>query len=254
MPVSGELAVLSGEGRRVDSVNTGMSVGELGAMTGRVGTASVEAVKPSTVLVIRKADLDRALGDDVQMALVVQGNMIEILAERLVRGNVRIRDHVAEKTLHEARIQEARQKLDVTMDLLVERGASRSQVQVDIEDRLAAAPARILVVDDESHIRGALKRGLASFAVMEAGNGREALEIISNQTPDLVITDIKMPDMDGLTFLTHVRAYSQDVPVLAMSAYVDADVIDNYPFDGFIQKPAKLADIRQLVNQHLRKK
>ena len=252
--MSGELAVLNSEGMRVAPVTPGMAAGELGLLTGLANSSTFEAIRASTILIIQKANFDRILAADVDMTITVQRNMIELLAGRLVQENVRLRDHVAEKTRYEGRIEDTEQRLDVTMNLLADKGTSREQAQADVESRLAEKPARILIVDDELHIRSALKRGLASFDVLEASNGKEALDIIiADRQLDLIITDIKMPDMDGFTFLTHVRSHTHDLPVIAMSAYVDADVIDNYPFDGFIQKPARLADIRKLVNEHLSK-
>ena len=252
--MSGELAVLNSEGVHVANVSAGMAAGDVGLLTGRTSSSTFEAVKASTVLTIRKRNFDEILAADLDMTITVQRNMIELLASRLVQENVRLRDHVAEKSRYEGRIEDTKQRLDVTMDILADKGTSREEAQADVEDRLSKKPARILIVDDEAHIRSALKRGLAAFDVLEAANGREALDIIEAERQlDLVITDIKMPDMDGFTFLTHARAHVGDLRVIAMSAYVDAGVIDNYPFDGFIQKPARLANIRKLVNEHLSK-
>jgi len=67
------------------------------------------------------------------------------------------------------------------------------------------------------------------------GDGREALEIAQSQALDLVITDIKMPELDGLGLLTYLRHQHPDLPVLALSGIVGADEIEGYTFDAFIE-------------------
>ena len=65
----------------------------------------------------------------------------------------------------------------------------------------------ILIVDDDEVILRVLERdlGQAGFAVVKAGNGKEALEIVSRDTVDIVISDISMPEMDGLAFCEQLR-------------------------------------------------
>ena len=67
--------------------------------------------------------------------------------------------------------------------------------------------ANILVVDDYSVIQRILSLTLQmhDHAVLTAGNGREALEYLAAEPIDLVITDVSMPEMDGLSMLTHIR-------------------------------------------------
>jgi len=78
---------------------------------------------------------------------------------------------------------------------------------------------RILVVDDEAGIRKALLLMLedAGFEVAEAGNGEEGLRAFRRQPADLVITDLFMPDKDGLELIRGLRREFPDVKVIAMS-------------------------------------
>jgi CheY-like chemotaxis protein len=66
-----------------------------------------------------------------------------------------------------------------------------------------------------------------------------------------VIADIKMPEMDGITFLTLLRNQHPDLPVLALSGYVGSEEILSYTFDGFIAKPLKLEEVRKIVEETL---
>lgn len=79
----------------------------------------------------------------------------------------------------------------------------------------------VLVVDDDSGHRGMLEALLArwGFAVMSAPDGREAVERVAERPFDVVLMDIRMPDMDGIAALKAIRAYNPAVPVVLMTAY-----------------------------------
>lgn len=83
--------------------------------------------------------------------------------------------------------------------------------------------AFVLVVDDELDARDAMSRFLkrAGHRVRCAGNGREALSVLADDTPDVIILDAKMPEMDGISFLEVLRCYLrwQNLPVIFVTAY-----------------------------------
>jgi DNA-binding response OmpR family regulator len=81
------------------------------------------------------------------------------------------------------------------------------------------ADQRILVVDDDADIRGLVRELLErrGFAVLEAKNGRQALQEFYAARPDLVVLDVAMPEMDGWTTLERIRELS-DVPVVMLTA------------------------------------
>jgi DNA-binding NtrC family response regulator len=83
---------------------------------------------------------------------------------------------------------------------------------------------KILIVDDDSLVRGAFADFLkdAGFIVAEAANGKEALLAFTKDSPpDLVLLDLIMPEMGGLTFLGEAKKISPDVPVILITAYGD---------------------------------
>jgi two-component system chemotaxis response regulator CheY len=76
---------------------------------------------------------------------------------------------------------------------------------------------KILITDDSRVMRQIVKRtlrqaGFSSVQICEAGNGREALEAIASETPDLVLCDWNMPEMNGIDLLITLRAGGNDVP------------------------------------------
>jgi DNA-binding response OmpR family regulator len=79
--------------------------------------------------------------------------------------------------------------------------------------------ARILLIDDDDSVRTILRQTLAYFghAVIEARNGREGLELFRHANADLVITDIVMPEKEGLEVLMELRQKQPAVRIIAMS-------------------------------------
>ncbi len=77
--------------------------------------------------------------------------------------------------------------------------------------------AKILVIDDEEDIREAVAGFLSEYQVVEAGNGMEGLELVKSEKPDLIITDIVMPEMQGIEFITRLNKIKKYIPVIVMS-------------------------------------
>ncbi len=78
---------------------------------------------------------------------------------------------------------------------------------------------RILVVDDESTITELIEVLLSGegYEVVTASNGTNGLEKVDSVNPDLIITDISMPDMEGVEFISRLRKKSISTPIIAMS-------------------------------------
>jgi DNA-binding NtrC family response regulator len=88
-------------------------------------------------------------------------------------------------------------------------------------------PTTILVVDDEKNIQVTLARALSmeGYATETASGGQEALEKIATLPVDLVVMDVKMPDIDGLTVLTQARQTRPDLPVVIMSGHGSIETV-----------------------------
>ena len=111
----------------------------------------------------------------------------------------------------------------------------------------------ILYVEDNPDNRLLVRRILMSedYAVLEAVNAAEALKILSNVRPDLILMDINMPDMDGYTLTAMIKAMPgfERIPILALTANVmrgDKEKTLEAGCDGYIQKPL---DIDQLIRE-----
>ena len=118
-------------------------------------------------------------------------------------------------------------------------------------------PARpILVVDDEPHMRSALFEALTrqGHAVDTADNGKDALEKYKANTYDLVITDVRMPRMDGMEFMRQIKSETPDTPVVMISGYGTVESAVEAMRDGafdYILKPFSLDLIEQTVERAL---
>jgi two-component system, OmpR family, KDP operon response regulator KdpE len=117
--------------------------------------------------------------------------------------------------------------------------------------------ARILVVDDEPQLIRVLRTGLKShgYDVRGASDGESGLETFSEWHPDLVITDLAMPNVDGLEFCRRLRAISQ-VPIIVLSAKGEektkVEALD-IGADDFVTKPFGIDELLARVRASLRR-
>jgi two-component system, OmpR family, KDP operon response regulator KdpE len=118
-------------------------------------------------------------------------------------------------------------------------------------------PYRILVVDDELQIGRVLRRSLSArgYDVQVAGDGEEALEVFNSWTPDLVITDLSMPNMGGIELCRHLRAVSR-VPIIVLSVKgeerIKVEALDAGA-DDYVTKPFGIDELLARVRATLRR-
>ena len=116
---------------------------------------------------------------------------------------------------------------------------------------------RILVVDDEPQITRVLRRSLAThgYEVQVAADGEEALVIFNQWTPDLVITDLSMPNMSGLELCRRLRAVSR-VPIIVLSVKgeerIKVEALD-VGADDYVTKPFGMDELLARVRAALRR-
>jgi DNA-binding NtrC family response regulator len=115
---------------------------------------------------------------------------------------------------------------------------------------------RILIVDDDHAMRLALAESLEScgYDISAAENGSEALNLFGKRKFDLVVTDMKMPEMSGIEVLQGVKKLSPDVPVILITAYGTVNTAVEAMKEGaaeFIMKPFSLDDLEAIVKNVL---
>ncbi len=122
--------------------------------------------------------------------------------------------------------------------------------------RSGAASARVLVVDDEPDIRELLERTLLKMGlgVASVGTVSEAKERLKGERFDLCLTDMRLPDGEGLELVRHIGALGADVPVAVITAYGSAEnavaALKAGAFD-YVSKPIGLEQLRALVKSAL---
>lgn len=122
---------------------------------------------------------------------------------------------------------------------------------------------RILVVDDEESVREMLTQMLepAGYDVIEAGNGAEACDVCKELPVDLIITDIVMPEKNGIDLIMDVKNEFPDTPVIAISGgggitgrFDYLEIAKLVGAKNILKKPFAMADLRSAVDNILKNK
>lgn len=119
-------------------------------------------------------------------------------------------------------------------------------------------PKRILVVDDEQRVRQAIQRvlGDAGYEVLSAEDGRQGLEMVARQTPDLVLVDLMMPVMDGMEFLDQARRRYPGLTSVVITGFATLDrAVEamKQGADDFLAKPFKPGELKLVVGRALKR-
>jgi CheY-like chemotaxis protein len=98
---------------------------------------------------------------------------------------------------------------------------------------------KILLVEDEERVRALLKGVLESdgYEVHEASNGKEALQSYARSPPNLILTDIVMPDMEGIELITKIRKGDPNLKIIAMSGSNYLDIAEKLGAHRILAKP-----------------
>jgi DNA-binding NtrC family response regulator len=119
--------------------------------------------------------------------------------------------------------------------------------------------ASVLIVDDEPLVRQTLSEWMRkkNFRVAEAEGGRQAMEMIRTGDPDIVISDVVMPGMDGIQLLKEAKAVKADIPFLMISGYPSRSTavdIMNHGASDYLPKPFTPEELTRRVNRTLLQK
>ena len=123
------------------------------------------------------------------------------------------------------------------------------------------ATNRVLVVDDEETLTWSMTKTLAKdkgkYELVIANTGSEALNVLERDPIDVVVTDIKMPDIDGLELLSIIRKQYPSTKVIIMTAYGSPEIHKEATRRGsffYVEKPFEISDIRTLILKALEEK
>ena len=182
----------------------------------------------------------------------------------MLSGNITVSSNPGEYTTFTLSLPE------VSRDLVTEPGQKGmpDYPLPDVEDtrtgharRSRAAGASILVVDDEKQIRDLIAEILSDeYSVIQAADGTEAIEILKHKRPDLIISDVSMPNLDGLELLEYLKGneITKYIPFVFLSFKNDVEQeIRGYELggDAYISKPFHpkhlLAVVHQILNNRL---
>ncbi len=115
---------------------------------------------------------------------------------------------------------------------------------------------KVLIVDDEEMAIKMVEHQmkLDGFEVITSTDGRDAIDLIKSQEPDIVISDIMMPFMSGLELLELIKAEQRKIPVILISALDDVEVIQTaigMGADDFVIKPVKMDELSLRIKRVL---
>lgn len=123
---------------------------------------------------------------------------------------------------------------------------------------MTTAPPKVLVIDDEPGVRKLMERALSDFySVLTAADGQEGLTVARRAQPQLVILDLHLPDIDGLTVLARLKAdrQTQLIPVVIASVRGETDLLFQAQQAGAADqliKPFTVQDLRETVKRNVR--
>jgi DNA-binding response OmpR family regulator len=114
----------------------------------------------------------------------------------------------------------------------------------------------ILVAEDDRNISNLIREIIErkGNVALLAHDGEEALQIFSNIKVDLIITDLKMPNVDGMTLISRVREQNQDIPIIIVTGYgsdKNRELATQYGVNEILSKPCSLMDISKAIDQNL---
>ena len=120
-----------------------------------------------------------------------------------------------------------------------------------------ASKKKVLIAEDYADIRQMTRImiEMIGYEVVEAANGYEAVKLAKETKPDVVLMDIAMPELNGITAasMIHQIAECRDVPIIAITAFGKhyVDEASDYGFDAVIEKPVDMDDLRTVLDSRL---
>ena len=114
---------------------------------------------------------------------------------------------------------------------------------------------RILLAEDDETIRKMYGQWLEieGHTVLLAKDGMEGLQVFNEQKPELVITDFRMPNVNGATLTHHVKSQDKDIPVIILTGYSERFTraeAEQIGANEYLQKPVEFARLKQIIDTY----
>lgn len=108
---------------------------------------------------------------------------------------------------------------------------------------------KILLVDDETDLLELLGRRIETwgYELIEASDGKKAIEAVMTKDPDIVVLDYKLPDMDGVSVLKEIRKINSEIQVIMFTAHPDGDIITDAKKEGISAFVPKLSAYVEVI-------
>ncbi len=113
---------------------------------------------------------------------------------------------------------------------------------------------KCLVVDDDADMLQVLSDlvQVLGFETLTARDGDEAWEVYKRELPSFVISDIHMPNRNGLLLMSDIRQHNPKIPVILVTGYFQyRGILETHTPDAYLEKPFTIADLRQAIDQVL---
>ena len=114
--------------------------------------------------------------------------------------------------------------------------------------------ATLLIAEDNESNYILIRAILKEYDLLHARNGNEAIRLYREHHPDLILMDLKMPDMDGYEATAEIKKEDSDIPIIAVTAFAfaeDEQRVRQSGFNGYAAKPIKPAELKKIIVQYL---
>ena len=123
-----------------------------------------------------------------------------------------------------------------------------------IIDNTNPKKATLLIAEDNESNYILIRAVLKEYDLLHAHDGNEAVRLYREHRPDLILVDLKMPDMDGYEATVEIRKEDSDIPIIAVTAFAfseDEQRVKQNGFNGYAAKPIKPAELKKIIVQYL---
>ncbi|RTZ98173.1 MAG: response regulator [Deltaproteobacteria bacterium] len=204
----------------------------------------------------RQAVEDFRLAARVETALFGEGHHVDVSA---TSGDVTlvINRHVLMIKQLEDELRATVEKIDGVKSVAVEAGKNFHKSQVYRKHDFGS-PSRVLLVDDEREFAQTLSERLMirDVGAAVAPNGREALSLIERDPPEVMVIDLKMPDISGMELLKKVKRTWSEIEVVVLTGHgsdADRETCLNMGAFAYLQKPVEIEELNKMIHQAHRK-